>query len=605
MSIRTITTLWACAWMNIISSQNILNTELTLNHVNKSARIVFKDIQQQAGVIFSYSEFDDDRKLSIQVTKTALRNVIPILESELNITIIVKEKYLIIKSSGPDRSQSLSISGTIINPQSDEPVNDASVYVKKLKILVNSDSKGRFAFSLPSDFRQVRINVAKANYIDTSLVIVASESQTLQIRLRSFPRVKISEFDSLGKKEVLIGSLNNDRIPEAPSIRKSTYNESFWDKMKKKNVNLININDTIFNSFSISLLPPISTNKLLSFHTRNTLSLNIIGGNSKGLNGVELGGVYNYDDGDVYGVQIAGVVNAVSENVTGTQISGVLNAVKGNVQGVQIAGVVNNNDSITNGIQISGVYQKTHTLRGLQIGGLYNKAVKVTGGQLSGLINTVDSATTYLQVAGLYNKAANIKGVQISGLINTCDTLEGLQIGIINKANYIKKGLAIGLINYVKDGYHKVELSYNELGTMNLGYRSGWAPLHMHYFCGFNTSDKDLRFAQAGMGIATTLPLSNKLNFEADVTVRNTHDVDNITKWNFNMHNQLLIGISWQPAKKFGIRTGLTINHFWYDPNSAINSHVASLVKNSTYEGDRGTYKHKIWIGCQVGVVLF
>ena len=605
MSIRTIITIWALAWMNIASSQTLLNTELTLNYANKPAKIVFRDIQQQAGVIFSYSEFEDDRKISIQVTKTALRNVIPILESELNITIIVKEKYLIIKSSGPDRSKSLSISGTIINPQSDEPVSDASVYVKKHKILVNSDSKGRFAFNLPSDIRQVRINVAKANYIDTSLVIVASESQTLQIRLRSFPRVRISELDSLGKKDVLIGSLNNDRIPEAPSIRKSTYNESFWDKMKKKNVNLININDTIFNSFSISLLPPISTNKLLSFHTRNTLSLNIIGGNSKGLNGVELGGVYNYDDGDVYGVQIAGVVNAVSENVTGTQISGVLNAVKGNVQGVQIAGVVNNNDSITDGIQISGVYQKTHTLRGLQVAGLYNKAVIVTGGQLSGLINIVDSATTYLQVAGLYNKAANIKGVQISGLINTCDTLEGLQIGIFNKANHIKKGLAIGLVNYVKDGYHKVELSYNELGTMNLGYRSGWAPLHMHYFGGFNTRDKDHRFVQAGMGLATSLHINKKLNFEADATVRNTHDVDNFSKWNFNMYNQLMIGLSWQPAKKFGIRTGLTFNHFWYDPTSAINGHVATLVKNSVYDGDSGSYKHKIWIGWQVGLVLF
>ncbi|MGB4959775.1 MAG: carboxypeptidase-like regulatory domain-containing protein, partial [Saprospiraceae bacterium] len=322
MSIRTIITLWACALMNVLSSQNILKTELTLNHVNKSARIVFKDIQQQTGVIFSYSEFNDDQKMSIQVTKATLKNVIPIMESELNITITVKEKYLIIKSSGPIQSTNLSISGTIINPQSEEPVSDASVYVKKHKILVNSDSKGRFAFNISSDIRQVRINVAKVNYIDTALVIMVSGNQNLNISLRSFPRVRISEFDSLGKKEVSIGSLNSDRIPEAPSIRKSTYNESFWEKMKKKNVNLININDTIFNSFSISLLPPISTNKLLSFHTRNTLSINIIGGNSKGLNGVELGGVYNYDDGDVCGVQIAGVVNAVSEDVAGTQISG-------------------------------------------------------------------------------------------------------------------------------------------------------------------------------------------------------------------------------------------------------------------------------------------
>ncbi|MBK9567314.1 MAG: hypothetical protein IPO37_19740 [Saprospiraceae bacterium] len=605
MQIRTIFTIWALTWMNIVSGQTILNTVLTLNHINKPARIVFSDIQQQAGAIFSYSEFDDDRKMSIQVTKTTLRNVIPILESELNITIIIKEKYLIIKPSGRERSQSLSISGTIINPQSDEPVIDASVYVKKHKILVNSDSRGKFAFSIPSNVRQVRINVAKANYVDTSLVIIASESQTLHIRLRSFPRVRISEFDSLSKKEVLIGSLINDRIPEAPSIRKSSYNETFWEKMKKKNVNLININDTIFNSFSISLLPPISTNKLLSFHTRNTISLNIIGGHSKGLNGVELGGVYNYDDGDVYGVQIAGVVNAVSENVTGTQISGVLNAVKGNVKGVQIAGVINNNDSITDGIQISGVYQKTHTLRGLQLGGLYNRAVKVTGGQISGLINTVDSAATLLQVAGLYNKAANIKGIQISGLINTCDTLEGLQIGIFNRANHVKKGLAIGLINYVNDGYHKVELSTNELGTINLGYRSGWAPLHLHYFGGFNTRDKDHRFVQAGMGIATSLPVSKKLNFEADATVRNTHNVENFIEWNFNMYNQLMVGLSWQPAKKFGIRTGLTLNHFWYDPTSAINGQVASLIKNSVYDVDSGSYKHKIWIGWQVGVVLF
>lgn len=257
--------------------------------------------------------------------------------------------------------------------------------------------------------------------------------------MRSLPRQRISEFDSLTKKEIQLGSISDNKIPAAPAISQPTFNQNFWNKQKAKNVNLVNIKDTIFNSFSISLLPPISTNKLLSFHTRNTISLNIIGGHSKGLNGVELGGVYNYDDGDVYGVQAAGVLNIVSEDVVGTQISGVLNAVKGNVKGVQIAGVINNNDSSTDGIQISGVYQKTHTLRGLQIGGLYNRAVKATGGQISGLLNTVDTATTFLQIAGLYNHGANIRGLQISGLVNTCDTLEGLQIGIFNRAKHIKK----------------------------------------------------------------------------------------------------------------------------------------------------------------------
>jgi hypothetical protein len=588
-----------------LQSQSVLNEIVSLEYTQTKVKTVFKSIHNQSGAIFSYSEFNDEQLVTILVVKKPLKEVITILEEQLNISITIKEKYLIVKNNLHPVIKDVNILGTIIDPTSGEPLSEASVYVSKHKILVNTGRNGSFAFKVPKESKQILINVAKANYIDTSLVILVSKSQHLNIRMRSFPRQMVSAFDSLTKKELVISSLSNRDTLSIPEVKAMTYNESFWEKMKKKNVNLININDTIFNSFSVSLLPPISTNKLLSFHTRNTLSLNIIGGHSKGLNGVELGGVYNYDDGYVYGVQMAGVVNAVSEDVTGTQISGVLNAVKGKVKGVQIAGVVNNNDSITDGIQISGVYQKTQILRGLQIGGIYNRAKRVTGGQISGLINTVDSASTYLQIAGLYNKAANIKGVQISGLINTCDTLEGLQIGVFNKTNHVKKGLAIGLFNYVKDGYHKVEFSYNELGTMNLGYRSGWAPLHMHYFGGYNTRDKDQRFVQAGIGLATSLPISKKLNFEADFTVRNTRGVDNFTKWDFNMYNQLMIGFSWQPGKKFGIRSGLTLNHLWYDPLSTLHSYVASLPKNTLDMDTSGKYNHKAWIGWQIGVVLF
>jgi len=592
------------AW-NALIGQPDINQVVTLQYNNTAAKIIFRDIQNQTGMVFSYSEFQDNQHISIQAIKKPLKDVLPILESSLNIHITIKEKYIIVKPNKDGSQKELSINGTITDPNSNEPLSNASIYVKKHKILVNSDKKGRFAFNIPSNAKQVKINIAKENYLDTSLVIVASRSQTIHIKMRSLPRQRISEFDSLTKKEIQLGSISDNKIPAAPAISQPTFNQNFWNKQKAKNVNLVNIKDTIFNSFSISLLPPISTNKLLSFHTRNTISLNIIGGPSKGLNGVELGGVYNYDDGDVYGVQAAGVLNIVSEDVVGTQISGVLNAVKGNVKGVQIAGVINNNDSSTDGIQISGVYQKTHTLRGLQIGGLYNRAVKATGGQISGLLNTVDTATTFLQIAGLYNHGANIRGLQISGLVNTCDTLEGLQIGIFNRAKHIKKGLSIGLINYVKNGYHKLEFSHNELGTTSIGYRSGWAPLHMHYFGGINLVNKDLRFFQAGLGIASSIPLTNTLHFEADANIRNTHDVDDFSSWDFNMHNQLMLGLSWQPFKKIGIRTGITLNHFWYNNTADINNHVASLIDNPLYEKEGTGRNHKMWIGWQLGVLLF
>jgi len=605
MSIKIIINILTLLSWNIIVGQSELNKEVTLQYNNVPANIVFRDIQNQTGMVFSYSNFQDDQKMSIQVVKKPLKDVLPILESTLNIQITTKEKYIIVKAYKDVQNKELSINGTLIDPNSNEPISDASIYVTKQKILVNSDKKGRFNFNIPSTVKQVKVNIAKENYIDTSLVIVVSQSQSLHIKMRSFPRQKISEFDSLAKRDLQIGWVTEEKIPAAPALTKATYNENFWNKRKTKNVNLVNINDTIFNSFSVSLLPPISTNKLLSFHTRNMISLNIIGGHSKGLNGVEVGGVYNYDDGDVYGVQVAGVLNVVSEEVVGTQISGVMNAVKGNVKGVQIAGVINNNDSITDGIQISGVYQKTHTLRGLQIGGLYNRAIIATGGQISGLLNTVDSANTFLQIAGLYNHGANIKGVQISGLVNSCDTLQGLQIGIFNRANHVKKGLSIGLINYTKNGYHKLEFSRNELGTTSIGFRSGWAPLHMHYFGGANIDNKVFRFIQAGMGIASSIPLSNTFNFEVDANVRNTHGVEDFSSWDFNMHNQLMLGLSWQPFKKLGIRTGITLNHFWYNHSTEINNYVASLIENPVHEIGGVSRNHKMWIGWHVGLLLF
>ena len=605
MSVRIIISLLTIMMSNILLGQADNNALISLEFTNTPANIIFREIQKQTGMVFSYSEFQDNQEMDIQVAKVALSELLPILESTLNVHITVKDKYLIVKPVKEIRYKALSINGTITDPNSMEPISDASIFVKKLKILVNSGKDGRFAFNLPSDAKQVKINVAKENYIDTSLVIIASRSQSVHIKMRSFPRQRISRFDSLSKKDLQVGSITDDRTVATPEIVKLSYNDNFWNKMKLKNVDLVNINDTIFNSFSVSLIPPISTNKLLSFHTRNTISLNIIGGNSKGLNGVEIGGVYNYDHGDVYGLQVAGVVNAVSENVIGTQISGVMNTVKGKVKGVQIAGVLNHNDSITEGIQISGVYQNTKMLRGLQIAGLYNSAIKTTGGQISGLINRVDSASTFVQIAGLYNRAANIKGVQISGLVNSCDTLTGLQIGIYNHADYVKKGLAIGLINYVKNGYHKLEFSYNELGTSSIGFRSGWAPLHMHYFGGINLVNKDLRFLQAGMGIASSLSLSKTINFEVDANIRNAHDIDDFSTWDFNMHNQLMLGLSWQPFKKIGIRTGITFNHFWYNNKGDINNHVVSLIDNPVYEKGGIDRSHKMWIGWHVGLVLF
>lgn len=589
--------------LNLSHGQTLLNARVTMDFTQEKAKTVFSEISRQTGAIFSYSEFEDNTKLSIQIKDMPLRGVIVELERELRIKITVKENYLIVKSQQQKADQDVMIKGIIYGPGGEEPLSDASVYVKQQKILVNTDSDGRFSFKVPASVRQVKINLAKKNFIDTAIIIVVSKEQNLSIKMNSYPRQMIASFDTLGKRDVVIESLNQTAI-SFPQLRKLTQNEEFWEKQKTKNVNLINISDTLLNGISISLLPSISTNKLLSYHTKNNVAINIIGGHSKGSNGLEIGGVYNYSDGDVKGLQLAGVANRVSGNVIGNQISGVLNAVNGKVNGVQIAGIANINDSITTGVQIAGIYQKTYESNGLQLSGLINKAVKARGLQIGGLINIADSASTHMQIAGLYNNASTIEGLQISGIANLTDTLSGIQVGLFNRANHLKSGFMIGLINYAKNGYHKIEAAFNDQGTILIGYRSGWAPLNFHYFGGINLKTKEHYYLQSGAGLASSVKMSNLLNLETDLNIRNNFDYKNLNYSDFNMHTQLMLGLSFQPIKSIGLRAGISINHFWYDNSSKLFNYMASDIGKGIYNAEGVNRNQKMWLGWQLGLIF-
>ena len=118
------------AW-NALIGQPDINQEVTLQYNNTPANIIFRDIQNQTGMVFSYSEFQDNQHISIQAIKKPLKDVLPILESSLNIHITIKEKYIIVKPNKDGSQKELSINGTITDPNSNEPLSNASIYVKK------------------------------------------------------------------------------------------------------------------------------------------------------------------------------------------------------------------------------------------------------------------------------------------------------------------------------------------------------------------------------------------------------------------------------------------------------------------------------------------
>jgi hypothetical protein len=113
----------------------------------------------------------------------------------------------------------------------------------------------------------------------------------------------------------------------------------------------------------LSFIPGWSTNGPRNAQDKNNFSINLIGGSAAGLDGVELGGVFNIDKKNVKGAQLAGIYNQANR-----------------VQGIQAAGVLN----------------KTHYLKGIQLGVI--NIADTSNGLSIGLINIVHHGMHELSV---------------------------------------------------------------------------------------------------------------------------------------------------------------------------------------------------------------
>ena len=215
---------------------------------------------------------------------------------------------------------------------------------------------------------------------------------------------------------------------------------------------------TTTQPFHFSVVQSVGTDGTDSKNHDYYFSFNLISGTVNSVKGVEIGALYNQNEGDM----------------TGFQSSGLLNVTKGSVTGYQTAGLTN----------ISG------DVKGLQNGGLSNHAKNVEGVQTAGLVNT----------------ARDVFGVQLSGIVNKATHLKGYQIGLVNVADSVEKGGGIGLVNlYKKGGYREVEISVADYQNVGLSYKSGVKFLYSIISVGYNFLDTPLFSAGFGIGSRTGL----------------------------------------------------------------------------------------------------
>jgi hypothetical protein len=612
-----------------------LEKTVTIRSSTLSYSELFKQLSAQTGVVFSYTNFDDNRKVTVQYAKKPLRVVLNELFGESGCTYRMKGKYVILTCKAvpkpkTETSPNVVVNGYIYDAVDSSLVAETSVYLRQSRQSAITNEYGYFTMNFPKTSDVLSISVAKENYEDTTIVVLSKQRTTIVIYLQpKAPATTITIDDSLVVSYEPV--INDTLLAEKPD---TTTQEpfTFWERFRSEHSNLRNIKDTLFTNVSISFVPPLSTNRLLAVNTVNKVSFNILAGYSRGIDVFEIGGLVNLDYGNVQYVQIAGLTNLVSGTSKGVQVAGLLNSVGkdaegvqvaglfnldrgnvryaqvagignftfGSVSGVQVGGILNINGQHTTGAQVAGIYNFTPSMDGLQLAGIANMTWKnVKGIQVAGIVNSADSVFG-IQLAGITNNANYIKGFQLSGLVNRAGHVDGTQIGIINVAKSTS-GVPFGLVSYVRNGYHKIELATDENLLNTFSLRTGVNALHNIFIAGTQFTGSS-RLWTVGYGLGTALKLSPKLYLSMDLTGQQLQKA-NTGNFDYNLLTKAYLGLEWRIWKEFSIAAGPTLNWLNSDLDGTDYQLVQeSLQQNMLYESHTGSFSHQLWIGGRVSL---
>lgn len=299
-----------------------------------------------------------------------------------------------------------------------------------------------------------------------------------------------------------------------------------------------------YRRWRITLFPPLSTNGVEAPNYTAKYSINILGGYHGALDGIEVGGLFNYNKyyahgfqlvgganitgGDMAGFNIAGLANISADDMSGIQFSGISNVSGDDLQGVQASGLLNVANGYSSGLQFSGIGNiAKEDLEGLQGSGVFNASLgNISGLQFAGLGNVALKDVEGLQLAGTFNIAGeNISGLQISSATNIAiENLEGLMVtGGVNFARKDASGLLIaGGLNYAHeldglaisgganiakelDGLQiagflnaSKEATGMQIGVINLAKEFYGMPVGLISLYGNGRKNIDIRFADGG-----------------------------------------------------------------------------------------------------------
>lgn len=590
----------ACSFYSIgQQKQNpILERSASIRASNEKTPSVLNRIGQAAGFSFSYNSaiIDSNQEISIDATNQTVRSI---LNEIFNGSMNYKEKgnYLILTRSAPAPVKNnivvVIINGYVQDESTGDKISNASVYDKLTLTSAVTDDFGYFKLKIEKKTDSISLSVSKKNYRDTLVSITAPSNQYLTISINPI------------KKDTFEIAAQTKSVDTVSIIKKEILSFPY-----ESEPNVQNISDTLHELVQVSFLPFLGTNGRLSGNIVNDYSINIFGGYSLGTREIELGFFFNLDRGDVSWLQLAGFANAVGGKVYGIQGAGFANVNGDETEAVQLAGFANTNLGNTRGVQVAG-FANTNLgkMNGVQVAGFSNvNATRLPsqGVQVAGFGNVQIGDYVGSQFAGAANIATEkITGSQISVLFNHGKEVRGTQIGLINYADTLG-GVPIGLISIVKKGYHKIELSADEVFYTNLAFRTGVKKFYSQLMAGLKPTQSieptDTSVWTFGYGLGTSPRINRWLSIDIDLLSQH------VNKGSFTDElsslNKLYVGLDFQLAKKFSIATGITLNGYLTRPSYTDYPQLFTDFKpNIFYDENVGTdINLKMWLGAKIAL---
>ncbi len=421
----------------------------------------------------------------------------------------------------------VNVKGYIKDLITKEGVSFASIYEKNSLTSSLTDEHGYFELKYRQNNKSVWLTLSKEGFRDTTFLLL--------------PTVDIQAGRDIGRFRYKPDDGSADALEQ-----------SFFGRVFigfRQRIQRINLGGFFAESpYQMALVPGLSTQGMFSSQMINKFSLNLIGGYTAGVEGVEIAGIFNINQNDVQYFQYAGIANLVGANMKGLQAAGIHNGVLQNMYGVQVGGIYNRVRNKAIGLQVAGLVNRADSMASHQIAGVVNHTSLASGIQLAGVVNHSDSSEG-LQMAGLVNHALTEADYQVSGFINKSRKVNHLQFALINIAD--SSDYSLGLLNFIGNGEISLAFGADEAGFSHLTLRSGGRKLYGVLGLAYHPGSYLMRFGlDAGFGIdlwqrgkySIGMELVSRVTSELQEETNNSGSIKVINGYRLGRHYRIFAG---------------------------------------------------------------